>query len=81
MRDNIKMEIKEMIAKANGEFTVTEIKDDTNLLLDLGFDSIMLVQLLADIEERYNILIKDEDMDTDILYIVSSLVKTIEKYV
>lgn len=80
MKD-ISMEIKKMVAALSGEITINEIKDDTNLFLELGFDSIMLVQLLADIEEHYGILFKDEDMDTDNLSTVSALVETVKRYV
>ena len=78
---DISMEIKKMVAALSGEITINEIKDDTNLFLELGFDSIMLVQLLADIEEHYGILLKDEDMDTDNLSTVSALVETVKRYV
>lgn len=51
-------ELKE-IAK---EYTDKEINLDTKLRSDLGLASFDLISLIGDVEEKYGISIKDEDI-------------------
>ena len=55
-----KEEIKEMIAR---QLRIDEntIEDDSNIVNDLGADSIDLVEMLMMIEERLGITISDEE--------------------
>ena len=55
-----KLEIKEMLAKQL-RIDVNEIQDDSNLVNDLGADSIDLVEMLMMIEENLGITITDEE--------------------
>lgn len=55
-----KFEIKEMIAKQL-RIDVNDIQDDSNLVNDLGADSIDLVEMLMMIEENLGITITDEE--------------------
>ncbi len=55
-----KTEIKEMLARQL-RIDVNEIEDDSNLVNDLGADSIDLVEMLMMIEENLGITITDEE--------------------
>lgn len=55
-----KLEIKEMLAKQL-RIDVNDIGDDSNLVNDLGADSIDLVEMLMMIEENLGITITDEE--------------------
>ena len=56
-----KFEIKEMIAKQL-RIDVNDIQDNSNLVNDLGADSIDLVEMLMMIEENLGITITDDDI-------------------
>lgn len=86
MSENSKKEIMEKLQEivrtiVDSEDIVDGLNDETNLLTDLGFDSIMLVQLVAEIEDVYGITFSNEDMDVEKLYKCSELVDIIKKYV
>lgn len=55
-----KEELKNMLAKQL-RIDVNTIRDDSNLVTDLGADSIDLVEMLMLIEEHFGITITDED--------------------
>lgn len=55
-----KEEVKEMIAKQL-RIDADSIEDDSNIVTDLGADSIDLVEMLMMIEERLDITITDEE--------------------
>ena len=53
-------EIKQILAKQL-RIDVNTINDDSNIIEDLGADSIDLVELLMTIEEKKGIVVSDED--------------------
>lgn len=55
-------EIKELIAK---QFKVDKAKltRETNIISDIGADSLDVVDLLMKLEEKYKITIKDEELE------------------
>lgn len=55
-----KEEIKELIAKKL-RIDVDSIEDDSNLVTDLGADSIDLVEMLMEIESTLDISVSDEE--------------------
>ena len=75
---NIKNELIEMIKNEIGwtdegqEFT-----DDTTLVKDLGLDSVMLVQLIVLIEEKYDVEFEDSHALFDGLNTIGSLAQWI----
>lgn len=75
---NIKNELIEMIRNEVGwtdegqEFT-----DDTTLVKDLGLDSVMLVQLIVLIEEKYGVEFEDSHALFDGLNTIGSLAQWI----
>ncbi|MDL2286959.1 acyl carrier protein [Eubacteriales bacterium OttesenSCG-928-G02] len=53
-------EIKQILAKQL-RIEVTTIEDDSNIIEDLGADSIDLVEMLMVIEENMDVVIPDEE--------------------
>lgn len=54
------------------------VKDDSNFVEDLGYDSLNVVELVMQIEEEYEIEMPDEDAEE--LHTVKDLKKYIEDY-
>ena len=50
-----------------------QIDSNTHLINDLGFDSINMITLIVQIEEKFNILLNDEDLDLELLSKVKNL--------
>ena len=44
------------------EFDPSEINRDTDIMVDLGADSLDLVELIARLEEEYNVTVTDESV-------------------
>lgn len=64
MLKNIDERIIEIINSLNyKEVQKVLITNNTNLFKDLGFDSIMIVQLVAYIEDEFNIVFEDDELD------------------
>ena len=81
MREELVKELKNLIGEILSDEDISEkINDQTDLINELEFDSIMIIQLIADIEDKFKIVIGDDDMDIDLLGKFNSLVNTIEKY-
>lgn len=79
-REEVVLKVKEIIAGVlEQDENVEKINDDTNLLTDYGFDSIMLVELVSEIEDSFDIMFSDEDMDIEKLYSFSGLIDCIIK--
>ncbi len=53
-------EIKQILAKQL-RIDINDISDDSNIIEDLGADSIDLVEMLMSIEEKLGIVVSDED--------------------
>lgn len=58
-----------------------DITEDLLLADDLGIDSLRLVELIATLEERFNIAISETDLDPDVLKTVENVYVLTEKYV
>ena len=79
-REEVVLKVKEIIAGVlEQDENVEKINDDANLLTDYGFDSIMLVELVSEIEDSFDIMFSDEDMDIEKLYSFSGLIDCIIK--
>lgn len=64
MSENIDKKIKKTInLLSNNRIDEELITNDTQLFKDLGFDSIMLVQLIAYLEDEFNIIFEDEELE------------------
>lgn len=45
-----------------------EIKEETNLLYDLGYDSLSIVELMVDIETEFGACLDDESLSDILVY-------------
>lgn len=61
------------------EISMDEINMDTNILDDLGADSLDVVELITSLEDEYGIMITDEAIRE--LYTVREVVDFIEKLI
>lgn len=55
-----------------------QINEQTNLLTDLGLDSVAILQLLLGIEKEFNVTIKDHELDSDVFSKMAKLIDIIE---
>lgn len=60
---------------------IEKIDNSTSLTNDIGFDSIKIIALIVQIEESFNIILDDDDLEFDNLDIVGNLVNLIESKV
>ena len=74
----MKNEVIERISKET-EIPVKKINLDSNLVKDLKLESLDLVSLVAEFEEKYNIVVDDKDIKN--LQTVKDIVDYIEKNV
>ena len=74
----MKNEVIEIISKVT-EIPVKKINLDSNLVKDLKLESLDLVSLVAEFEEKYNIVVDDKDIKN--LQTVKDIVEYIEKNV
>ncbi len=58
---NLTKEIRSIIAEI-AEMDEEEIKGDSNFVEDLGFDSMMALEILAKLEKEYKIKIPEEEL-------------------
>lgn len=70
--------IKEMCSNSDNHSS-SKIKNSTDLIMDLGFDSLEFVTLILKIEEEYNIKLPEEVYLFDNIHTVSNLMKYINK--
>lgn len=69
--------IKNVIKEANKNIDVNVISEDTNLIYDLGFDSIDMVYLIVNLEEAFDIQIDASDLSLDNLAQVKKLMELV----
>ena len=77
------MEVKEELKKIvcdvlNSE---VEIADNINLMYDFNMDSIQIINVVAMLEERFDIEFELEDLNIDNLVSFSKLVEMVEKLI
>lgn len=71
-REILFKELKELV-KGRSK-SKQEITGDTNLIYDLGFDSILLIELFTEIEERYSVEFDFEDVDFEKIVVYENFV-------
>lgn len=71
------MELEKIIAEVVG-CDQDLVKEDSNFIEDLGFDSLNVVELVMQIEEEFDMEIPDEDAET--LLTVKDLKTYVEDY-
>ena len=69
--------LKELIILCIQGIKKEQITESTNLMEDLGFDYVNLVELVVDIENEFDIEIEDEYLDIEVLSSFKRLVDMI----
>ena len=64
--------------KNYAEFDAGEVSESTQLIADLGLDSIRLIAIAEDSERKYNIFIEDDELMS--IKTVGDLANVIEKH-
>lgn len=54
------------------------LNEDTDLLSDLGLDSVAILQLVLGIENQFGVTIKDSELDSDVFSKMKNLIDIIE---
>ncbi len=57
---------------------MTLLNELTNLLADIGLDSVVILQLVLSIEDEFNIAIKDSELDSEVFSKMENLIDIIE---
>ncbi len=73
--------MKEMINSILAEKKFSDvITPDMSLSEDLGFDSLSLVELIVDLEDRFDIEIDESDLDPGHIKTVGQIYSLVDKY-
>ena len=66
--ERVMIELKKTIARLSPVDTeLSDIKDDTDLIFDLGYDSISIIQLIVELENQFDIVVDDGELVVDIV--------------
>ena len=76
---DIKTNAYEILAELSG-INIEDIKDEDTLIADLGLDSLGLVELLVETEDRFEIVLDESDMNPFDLTTVSDYIDLVRKY-
>lgn len=75
------MEITNKVTAMLSELSgIEDIRPDHILQLELGFDSLQMVTLLIVLEETFDIVLDESDMNPFSLVLVSDVITLVEKY-
>ncbi|MBA4536376.1 hypothetical protein H1Z61_04265 [Bacillus aquiflavi] len=66
-------------ANENGVSITQELTLDSNLVDELNFDSIMVLQLVLRLEDEFGIDMEDEDINHELFEKIGNLVQYLEK--
>ena len=77
-KKDIEKEIFITIKKNSGLKDETPIDKNTLLLTNLSFDSVRIVQLITELEQKFKISISDEEMST--IETAGDVVKVIDRH-
>lgn len=58
---------------------VNSVTEHTNLITDIGLDSVAILQLILQIEKKYGITIRNDELDSDIFSSMNNIVTLIKK--
>ncbi|KAA6470414.1 acyl carrier protein [Bacillus cereus] len=73
-----------IIVKLKTLFEVMDISGEFTYetqLVDLGLDSLQILELVVNIENEFDIAIADEDLDGDNFQSIKTLINLIERYI
>ena len=74
---NIETKVKEILSELSSEET---IENTDNLQVDLALDSLMMVTMLVEIEETFEIELDEADMNPFDLGTVQNVIDMVAKY-
>jgi len=69
LQEDIKNQILDVLSSKNLmslQIDTSRISDDTSLLIDVGLDSIQILELIVGIERKFNFNICADDLDLEI---------------
>lgn len=73
-----KEKLKEILISASeNKYSADDIHDDTDIIEDLGFDSIMYLKVIIAIEDETGVELDDEDIES--ISVFASLLRTINE--
>lgn len=75
---NTKEKVIEILRDLSG---VEEITEDASLVEDIGLDSLLMVSMLIEFEEAFDVELKESDMNPFDLITVSDAVDLVESYI
>ena len=75
---NTKEKVIEILRDLSG---VEEITEDASLVEDIGLDSLLMVSMLIEFEEAFDVELKESDMNPFDLITVSDAVNLVESYI
>lgn len=75
--DNTKAVINSIITEKRFSDTIAA---DMKLNEDLGFDSLSLVELIVDLEDKFDIVIEESDLDPAQIRTVGQIYTLVDKY-
>lgn len=78
MNQEILSAVKTAIIKVDENVRLKDIREDSSLRDDLGFDSLDVVSLIMEVEHKYDITIADDESEN--IATVSNLVTTVERH-
>ncbi|MBV1911520.1 MAG: hypothetical protein KUG78_19670 [Kangiellaceae bacterium] len=55
-----------------------DIKNDSELVSELGLDSIQIIGLIGGLEEEFDIVLEDDDLDFELFSTIDSLAKLVD---
>jgi acyl carrier protein len=58
---------------------INKADEKTNLIADLGLDSVSILQLILEIEKKFSISIKNHELDSRTFSMIGNLVRLIER--
>lgn len=76
MKDRVK---KCIITVCKGSISTEQINDESKLVDDFSFDSIMMIELIVELENEFDIEIDEDDLIFEEFNEFDSLVKIVEK--
>lgn len=76
--DKVEAKVKTILVnKTKFSISKEDINETTNLFVDLGIDSIEMLELIVELENEFGIEFDDDEIDAEVLGDVSKLVELI----
>lgn len=81
-KNEVEKIIRDMIvAGARVPINIEEITEESNLIRDLQYDSLGIISLISELEQKFNISFNYKDIDFDSIMILEGLLSMVAKYI